>query len=705
MCLKDESARHLLDSAAVGICGVNLEGRVTFANPTVATMSGYQTDELIGRPIYKLLFDSTRGDRAVSSKKALICEALEQGITRQSIDQVVCRKDGTNLPVDVTTAPIRKDSQLVGAVITVVDVTARKRADEVLRRYVNEVEAARQQLEQQALEHAEQAEELALARDRAEEATKAKSEFVATMSHEIRTPMNGVLGMVQLLLDTELTAEQREYAEAIRSSGNVLLTVINDILDFSKIEAGKMTLEPIPFDLTVAVSEVANLLIAKAQENGLELIVRYPPEVPRYIVGDPGRIRQILLNLVGNAIKFTHRGHVLIDVSGEDQGEQAHFRLCVSDTGIGIEEDVQAKLFSAFSQADASTTRKFGGTGLGLAICKRLTALMGGEIGVESKLGQGSMFWLTLELPISQQPHPNVLPKTDLCDVRILIVDDIEMNRRVLTEQLTGWKMRPTAVSSAHRALAALRDGVQRGDPFTVALVDYLMPEVDGEELARSVKRLPELKNTKLVMLTSSGRRGDARRMKDAGFSGYLVKPVDADTLRDALTTVCAQLDDGHSHVLITRHTVAEARAIAAPTTVSNKPATPMGEKANLRVLLAEDNIVNQKVAKRMLEKLGCAVDVAANGKEAVTMFNQFPYDIVFMDCQMPEMDGYAATRAIREQETADQHTPIVAMTANAMEGDEQRCLKIGMDDYMRKPVDTKRLAELMECWTNTVVK
>jgi CheY-like chemotaxis protein len=423
-------------------------------------------------------------------------------------------------------------------------------------------------------------------------------------------------------------------------------------------------------------------------------MVRYAPDAPRRVIGDPGRIRQVLTNLTSNAIKFTHQGHVLISVEWRERTErEAQFRLAVEDTGIGISEDRLERIFEKFTQADASTSRRYGGTGLGLTISRQLAELMGGTLGATSRPDEGSTFWFDLRLPLDPQPSSGPLPTADLAGARVLIVDNNEVNRHVLQEQTTSWGLYSDGCPSTTEALARLREACDSGSPFQIAILDAQVPGLDGESLGRAIKADPALRETVLVMFTSVGRRGDARRLREAGFAAYLVKPVRPSQLMDTLAAVWGARRQEIPTGLVTRHTLAESRAAKTP------PPPETSRHIRAYVLVAEDNIVNQKVAAGILEELGCRVDVAGNGKEALERFEQLPYDIVFMDCQMPEMDGYEAATEIRRREGPTRHTPVIAMTAHNMEGDLEKCLEAGMDDYASKPVRPDKLQEILEQW------
>jgi PAS domain S-box-containing protein len=696
----EERFRLLSACSPAGIFLNEIDGSCIYVNARWQEITGLTLEESMGDGWTNAIHPEDRAE-IVAKWQACVHENKEFSEEFRFV-----RPNGEVRWVHSRAAALLSDTgELKGYVGANEDITERRQTEQALRRYYIHVEQARQQAEQQAAELGRFAEELASARDQAEAATRAKSEFLATMSHEIRTPMNGVIGMTGLLLDTELTAEQREYAETVRHSADALLTIINDILDFSKIEAGKLELEVIDFDLRHAVEESLELLAEKAQAKKLELIQLIHADVPTAVRGDPGRLRQILLNLLGNALKFTDHGEVVVEVrkagtsrtneakeSRASEGQPTSLGQCclefsVRDTGIGIPADRLDRLFHSFSQVDASTTRKYGGTGLGLAICKKLVELMGGDISVQSTPGVGSIFRFTVSLEQqAETARALALPLADLRGLRVLVIDNNETSRTVFFHYLSAWGIECTGAESSKCGLQLLREALSQARPYHLAILDAHLPDIDGLEVARIIRAEASLSSLPLVMCSSLGLRGEGGQARQAGINAYLTKPIRHAQLHQTLALVMGRTlreEASPSPAFVTRHSLIEISA-------QNRPL----------ILVAEDNTVNQKLAVRLLEKMGYRADVAANGLEALEALSRIPYAAILMDCLMPEMDGFATTTAIRlrEQETGA-HVPIIAMTANAMQEDKERCLAVGMDDYLSKPINPEALKTVLERW------
>lgn len=589
---------------------------------------------------------------------------------------LICAAIGASLSIAVYRFPLKVALKLERKILEY---------QETLEKKVEDRTIALREASERALQLAE----------KAQAASLAKSQFLANMSHEIRTPLNGVLGMTELLLATELGEKQRQLAETALHSGEALLSVLNDILDYSKIEAGKLEIESIGFDLRECVEDVAEIFAERASRKGIELACQVADDVPAHIQGDCGRLRQVLSNLIGNAVKFTDRGEVFIRVTPlETRDDRGLLSFEVRDTGIGMTQEALGRVFEAFSQADGTTTRRFGGTGLGLAISRQLIDLMGGNITAESTPGSGSAFRFTLPVKILTRPlQPTVAPRTDFTNVRILIVDDNETNRSILNRQVLSWGMRSGCAAGAPEALGMLREASKAGDPFELTILDMMMPGMDGLELARAIKADPAFTSMPLILLTSLSEVLDSESLRQDGISACLTKPVRQSRLHDCIAAA-----------------IQPAPAGVAPEAPKRKVIEEPGGFQGARVLLTEDSLINQMVAREMLERLGCRVETASNGQEAVEALSAGSFDLVFMDCQMPVLDGYEATRIIRKKEEGDpkdlshlaegrRGIPIIAMTAHSMRGDREECLAAGMDDYLSKPFNLDGLAEMLGRW------
>jgi len=636
--------QSLVQVSPVAIVVLDGDQRIASCNPAFEKLFGFAEAEIVNVHI----------DTLISTPETM-AQALEY--TNQALSEIVRvmgrrrRKDGTLVDVEIFGVPVIVNNEKVGALAMYHDIT-----------------------------------ELVGARQEAEQANRAKSDFLANMSHEIRTPMNGVIGMLELALDTQLTLEQRDYLQTSLQSAESLLALLNDILDFSKIEAGRLEIEKINFNLRNTMEDVAFNLANRAQAKGLEMACLINPDVTTNLRGDPNRLRQILVNLTGNAIKFTHSGEIVLRAERVwEEGSDVLIRFSVDDTGIGIPLERQSAIFDRFTQADGSTTRKYGGTGLGLAISRQLVEAQGGRIGLKSTPGSGSTFWFEIQyekVPMSSpRTAPLSLEPVDLQAAHVLVVDDNQTNRTILLRMVEGFGCRVETAATGSKGIELLQRAYLAGDPFQVVLLDMQMPGMDGEQTARIIKNDPNVKDVKIIILTSMGQRGDAARLETIGCSGYLLKPAKQQMLHEAMLAVLGQQEAGERS-LITRHKLSEQR------------------RFNHRILLAEDNTINQKLAVVLLQKSGLSVDVVDNGRLAFERMQVDTYNLILMDVQMPEMDGYEATRKIREWETgSNQHIPIVAMTAHAMQGDREKCLAAGMDDYVTKPLEPGLLFSVLDRW------
>lgn len=635
-----EYHESIVNNLGEGILIEDKRSIITFVNPSLEKILGYKEKELVGQHWKKIVPEEEL--QKISNKTR-----SRKDIQAEKYETQLVAKNTRRIPVLITAQSLFKQKKYEGVLTAISDIS-----------------------------------ELVSARKEALAANKAKTEFLANMSHEIRTPMNGIIGMTELALNSKLTREQFGYLEAIRESSESLMMIINDILDFSKVEVMKIELEHLDFSIRNALGDMVSAMALQAHKKGLELAYHVSQDIPDDVIGDPGRLRQILLNLLGNAVKFTHKGEVVVTVHKESIKEdhiQLHFT--VKDTGIGIPPKKQKIIFEAFTQADGSMNRRFGGTGLGLAISSQLIALMDGRIWVDSKTGEGSKFHFTVKLGISKFPIKRTLPTAvkNLKNMPVLVVDDNKTNRLLLKEMLTNWGLKPTLSSSGRSALTSLKKAKKTKKPFQMLIIDAQMPEMDGFTLAHKIKGDPDFENVKIMMLTSAGVRGDAARCRELGIEAYMTKPIKQSELLNSITLITRKSPKEEKKALITKYSIREA-------------------KKRLHVLVVEDNIINQKLAAHFLQKYGYSVSLASNGQEAINANKKDKFDLILMDIQMPKLDGLEATKIIREsEEKSKTHIPIIALTAHALKGDKDRCLEAGMDDYLSKPLKAEVLYKTID--------
>ncbi len=654
--VSEERTRLLLESVDEGIIGVSVDGEMTFINPAACRMLGYSPDEFESKELHGLIQYAHEDGSPYPQEDCPMRKSITGGTASHIDSEVLWRKDGTSFPVAYSSNPVHKDGSLVGSVITFSDITARKLAEEQVRR----------------------------AKEIAEEATKAKSDFLANMSHEIRTPMNAVIGMAHLALQTELTPKQADYLTKIQRSAHSLLGIINDILDFSKIEAGKLEMESVDFSLDEVLDNVSTVVGLKVHEKRLEFLMDTPQDVPLALVGDPLRLGQVLINLCNNAVKFTEQGEIVISTRLlEKQDEWVMLEFSVRDTGVGLTQEQKGKLFQAFSQADMSTTRKYGGTGLGLTISKRLVNMMGGEIGVESEAGKGSEFIFTAKFGLARKfSRKRLEPSVDLRGMRVLVIDDNASSREILKSLLETMSFEVTVAASAEEGIAELEKEANIR-PYRLVLMDWKMPGMDGIKATELIKNLPSLpQKPKVIIATAYGREEVMQRSEKVGVDGFLLKPVGQSVLFDSIMIALGK----------------EAQERQTVKRVSGRDEEELRKIRGARVLLAEDNEINQQVAEEILQQAGLVVRIANNGEEAVEMVKAGNFDVVLMDLQMPVMGGFEATQEIRRDERF-QDLPIIAMTAHAMGGDREKSIEAGMNDHLTKPIDPDQLISELVKW------